>query len=119
MKTYYNTEDLAQFGVALPSLDVMQANIDRCCNLSCRHCHVEAGPNRTGLMNRDTMEACLSAFKGRGSVRLRLQFGTGFEIKRVRQDSGCPPLEERRIVFGNHCYACIAGAGSSCGGATS
>jgi radical SAM/Cys-rich protein len=24
----------------------------------------------------------------------------------------------RRIVFGNHCYACTAGAGSSCGGAT-
>ncbi len=28
------------------------------------------------------------------------------------------PLTERRIVFGSHCYACTAGAGSSCGGAT-
>lgn len=25
---------------------------------------------------------------------------------------------ERRIAFGNHCYGCTAGAGSSCGGAT-
>ena len=27
-------------------------------------------------------------------------------------------LLERRIVFGSHCYGCTAGAGSSCGGAT-
>jgi radical SAM/Cys-rich protein len=27
-------------------------------------------------------------------------------------------LRERRIVTGNHCYGCTAGAGSSCGGAT-
>jgi radical SAM/Cys-rich protein len=27
-------------------------------------------------------------------------------------------LERRRIVTGNHCYGCTAGAGSSCGGAT-
>ncbi len=26
-------------------------------------------------------------------------------------------LQEREIVLGNHCYACTAGAGSSCGGA--
>jgi hypothetical protein len=25
---------------------------------------------------------------------------------------------KRRIIFGNHCYGCTAGAGSSCGGAT-
>jgi radical SAM/Cys-rich protein len=25
---------------------------------------------------------------------------------------------ERRIIFGNHCYGCLAGAGSSCGGTT-
>lgn len=27
-------------------------------------------------------------------------------------------LGQREIVFGNHCYACTAGAGSSCGGTT-
>jgi hypothetical protein len=27
-------------------------------------------------------------------------------------------LEKRRIVTGQHCYGCTAGAGSSCGGAT-
>jgi len=28
-------------------------------------------------------------------------------------------FKEREILLGNHCYACTAGAGSSCGGATS
>jgi len=27
-------------------------------------------------------------------------------------------LLNRRIIFGQHCYGCAAGAGSSCGGAT-
>jgi len=34
------------------------------------------------------------------------------------QDLRETSLEIRKIVFGNHCYACTAGAGSSCGGAT-
>ena len=33
------------------------------------------------------------------------------------RDLGDEP-EERGIVFGQHCYACTAGAGSSCGGTT-
>jgi radical SAM/Cys-rich protein len=28
-----------------------------------------------------------------------------------------PELKERRIVTGDHCFGCTAGAGSSCGGA--
>ncbi|HIW84431.1 MAG TPA: arsenosugar biosynthesis radical SAM protein ArsS [Candidatus Dorea gallistercoris] len=40
-------------------LDVMQINVGRLCNLACRHCHVEAGPERTEVMSRKVMEACL------------------------------------------------------------
>lgn len=42
------------------TLDVMQINVGRLCNLACKHCHVEAGPNRTEVMGRDVMEACLT-----------------------------------------------------------
>ena len=28
------------------------------------------------------------------------------------------PYRARKICFGNHCYGCTAGQGSSCGGAT-
>ena len=40
-------------------LEVMQINVGRLCNLACKHCHVEAGPNRTEIMGKDVMEACI------------------------------------------------------------
>lgn len=41
------------------SLEVMQINVGKLCNLSCKHCHVEAGPGRKEIMERKVMEACL------------------------------------------------------------
>lgn len=40
-------------------LSVLQINLGRLCNLSCKHCHVEAGPTRREIMARPVMEACL------------------------------------------------------------
>ena len=37
----------------------LQMNLGYLCNLSCTHCHVNAGPNRTELMSRETMEVAL------------------------------------------------------------
>jgi hypothetical protein len=34
------------------------------------------------------------------------------------RDFAAGKLETRRIVTGQHCYGCTAGAGSSCGGTT-
>jgi len=48
------------------SMEVMQINLGRLCNLSCKHCHVEAGPARTEIMAREIMEACLALFAGEG-----------------------------------------------------
>lgn len=48
------------------SLEVMQINLGRLCNLTCKHCHVEAGPNRTEIMTKEIMEACLEVFAGQG-----------------------------------------------------
>ena len=42
-------------------VEVLQLNIGKLCNQTCRHCHVEAGPNRTEVMTRETMEQCLAA----------------------------------------------------------
>ena len=42
------------------TLDVMQINVGRLCSLSCKHCHMEAGPDRTEVMSREVMEACLA-----------------------------------------------------------
>jgi hypothetical protein len=34
------------------------------------------------------------------------------------RDFNINSIKNRRIVTGQHCYGCTAGAGSSCGGAT-
>ncbi len=34
----------------------LQINVGRLCNLTCKHCHVEAGPDRSEIMGRHTMD---------------------------------------------------------------
>ena len=40
-------------------LEILQVNIGKLCNQACLHCHVEAGPNRTEIMERATMDRLL------------------------------------------------------------
>ena len=42
------------------TLEIVQINLGKLCNMTCRHCHVDAGPDRTEEnMDRATVEACL------------------------------------------------------------
>jgi radical SAM/Cys-rich protein len=41
------------------SLNVLQVNVGRYCNLACIHCHVESGPTRKEMMSREKVEAVL------------------------------------------------------------
>ena len=45
------------------SLDVLQVNVGRLCNQTCRHCHVDAGPERREIMPQTVMQACLDALR--------------------------------------------------------
>ena len=38
----------------------LQVNVGRFCNQACHHCHVEAGPNRTEAMQRETVDRIVS-----------------------------------------------------------
>jgi radical SAM/Cys-rich protein len=40
-------------------IDVLQVNMGKYCNLACIHCHVESGPTRKEMMNRETVNAVL------------------------------------------------------------
>jgi radical SAM/Cys-rich protein len=42
-------------------LSVFQINVGKLCNQTCRHCHVDAGPDRTERMSRETAELCIRA----------------------------------------------------------
>jgi radical SAM/Cys-rich protein len=38
---------------------VLQVNVGKMCNQTCKHCHVDAGPDRKEIMTRETMQQCL------------------------------------------------------------
>ncbi|HEX5057628.1 MAG TPA: arsenosugar biosynthesis radical SAM (seleno)protein ArsS [Gammaproteobacteria bacterium] len=40
-------------------IEILQVNVGKLCNQTCRHCHVDAGPDRSEIMTRETMEQCL------------------------------------------------------------
>lgn len=41
------------------TLEILQVNLGYVCNLSCTHCHVNAGPKRTELMDKATVDLVL------------------------------------------------------------
>lgn len=53
---------LRREGVVLrrEELETLQINVGKLCNQACRHCHVDAGPNRTEVMTRETMRGILA-----------------------------------------------------------
>src|SRR5882762_4532745 len=45
-------------------IQVFQINVGKFCNQTCRHCHVDAGPDRTEQMSRETAQLCIRALAG-------------------------------------------------------
>lgn len=59
-------EALAQTGrgpLRAKGIEVLQVNVGRLCNQTCKHCHVDAGPDRREVMPREVLEACLNALR--------------------------------------------------------
>ena len=50
------------------SLEILQVNLGYKCNLSCTHCHVNAGPSRVEQMNRENVNAVVK-FMHRNEVK--------------------------------------------------
>lgn len=50
------------------ALETLQVNLGYLCNQSCVHCHVNAGPQRTEQMDRETVDCVLELLK-RGRIR--------------------------------------------------
>jgi radical SAM/Cys-rich protein len=54
-------EQAGLFPLKPTGLEIFQVNIGKMCNQVCKHCHVDAGPDRKEIMTRDTMKECLAA----------------------------------------------------------
>ena len=44
--------------------EVLQVNVGKLCNLTCMHCHVNAGPKRKEIMTRETIDRVVDWFAG-------------------------------------------------------
>lgn len=58
---YYATSGEEQLKAVSP--EIFQINLGKMCNQVCKHCHVDAGPDRREIMTRETLELCLSALE--------------------------------------------------------
>lgn len=64
-----------QFPLKARKLEILQINVGYMCNQVCDHCHVDAGPDRTEIMTRETMQQCLDVIKTSGAHTLDLTGG--------------------------------------------
>ena len=49
-----------QLALTREQTTTLQINTGLLCDLCCRHCHLEAGPKRSEVMNRATMEQIIA-----------------------------------------------------------
>ena len=51
---------LGLFPLKATGVEIFQVNVGKMCNQVCKHCHVDAGPDRKEIMTRETMQLCLN-----------------------------------------------------------
>ena len=84
-------EKLNEHGLSLKhrTPSELQINIGKLCNMACHHCHVDAGPKRTELMDWPTMQRVLDWAKAAG-------------VKKVDLTGGAPELNPDFRTFCDH-----------------
>ncbi|HET7096381.1 MAG TPA: radical SAM protein, partial [Casimicrobiaceae bacterium] len=51
--------------IARRAIDTLQVNVGYRCNQACHHCHVNAGPDRNEMMQRDVVDEVLRVLEAR------------------------------------------------------
>lgn len=54
---------LGLYPLKTTGIEIFQVNIGKMCNQVCKHCHVDAGPDRKEIMSKETMQDCLDALR--------------------------------------------------------
>ena len=73
-------------GLRPAPLEILQVNVGKLCNMTCRHCHVDSGPERTDEnMDRATVDAVLAALD-------RILATPGHALHTVDLTGGAPEL---------------------------
>lgn len=56
-------EPLKEFPLRPHKIEIFQINVGYMCNQVCKHCHVDAGPDRKEIMSREHLQSCLDILK--------------------------------------------------------
>lgn len=49
-------------------IEILQVNLGKLCNMTCAHCHVDAGPDRREIMELAEVDACLDVLRNNPSI---------------------------------------------------
>lgn len=78
--------------ISRAKVETLQVNLGYLCNQTCKHCHVNAGPNRTELMTRETVDQVLQLLQVQKIATLDLTGGApelnphfAYLVERARQ----------------------------------
>ncbi len=63
-------ENIGLFPLKPKSIEIFQINVGKMCNQVCKHCHVDAGPDRKEIMTRETMQQCIDVLKNNPDLRV-------------------------------------------------
>ena len=68
-------DEISLFPLKPTGIEIFQINVGYMCNMTCKHCHVDAGPDRKEIMSRETLEYCLRAIEHREITTVDLTGG--------------------------------------------
>lgn len=54
-------KETGEAALTATGIEIFQVNVGKLCNQACKHCHVDAGPDRREIMSKETMQLCLDA----------------------------------------------------------
>lgn len=86
-------------------LEILQVNLGYKCNMSCQHCHVNAGPNRTEMMDAGTLALIPQVLEARNLHTLDLTGGApelheGFrELVRAARAQDCTVIDRCNLTI--------------------
>lgn len=85
-------------------IDTVQINVGKLCNQTCVHCHVEAGPKRSEIMDRRTAELALEFARAAGAQTVDITGGAPelnpsfrFLVEQARRD-GCHVMDRCNLT---------------------
>jgi radical SAM/Cys-rich protein len=62
-------EETGLYPLKPTGVEIFQVNVGKMCNQVCKHCHVDAGPDRKEIMTIETMQQCIDALRNNPQLK--------------------------------------------------